>query len=111
MVREALDHLTPVRPDVALATGGSARAAAKLVGRTFAADDLDDAASILARRRPAKIARTLGLDPPRARTILAGVLLLAEAARVLDRPLTLARGGLREGAALALAIEGAAAAA
>jgi exopolyphosphatase/guanosine-5'-triphosphate,3'-diphosphate pyrophosphatase len=111
MVRDALDHLRPVRPDLALATGGSARAAAKLVGRTLGADDLDDAVTTLARRRPAKVARSLGFDPARARTALAGVLLLAEAARVLDRPLTLARGGLREGAALALATEGAAAAA
>jgi exopolyphosphatase/guanosine-5'-triphosphate,3'-diphosphate pyrophosphatase len=110
-VREALVHLRPVRPDMALATGGSARAVAKLLGLTFDAGDLDEAVATLARRRTAKIARSLGLHPARASTTLAGVLLLAEAARVLGRPLTLARGGLRDGAAVALATEGAAAAA
>jgi exopolyphosphatase/pppGpp-phosphohydrolase len=37
--------------------------------------------------------------------MLAGAILLGEAARAFDRPLTLARGGLREGALLALATE------
>jgi len=65
----------------------------------------------LARRRSAKVARAAGIDERRAETLLGGALLLAESSRVLGRPLTLARGGLREGAALALAREGAAAAA
>ena len=103
--RAAFAGLDAPRPAVALATGGSARALAKLVGRTFDRDDADAAVAILARRRSTKIAREVGIDPSRAATVLAGVLLLGEASRALRRPLTLARGGLREGAALALAAE------
>jgi exopolyphosphatase/pppGpp-phosphohydrolase len=66
---------------------------------------------MLARRRSSKIARSCGLEPTRARTLLAGAILLAESGHALARPLTLAGGGLREGAALALAAEGAALAA
>jgi exopolyphosphatase / guanosine-5'-triphosphate,3'-diphosphate pyrophosphatase len=110
-VRDALADVRPVRPDVAFAVGGSARALAKIVGRTFAPGDVETAIDDLSRRRSAKVARAYGLEPTRARTILAGAILLAEAARTLDRPLTLASGGLREGAALALASEGAVAAA
>ena len=111
MVREALADVQPLRPDVALAVGGSARALAKLVGTTFEPDQVDETIALLARRRSPKVARAYGLERTRARTLLAGAILLAEAARVLDRPLTLAGGGLREGAALALASGGAASAA
>ena len=110
-VREALSDVNPIRPDVAFAVGGSARALAKLLGSTFDPDRVDETIAALARRRSAKVARTHGVDSSRARTLLAGAILLAEAARTVERPLTLARGGLREGAALALASEGAAAAA
>jgi exopolyphosphatase / guanosine-5'-triphosphate,3'-diphosphate pyrophosphatase len=110
-VREALADLRPIRPDVAFAAGGSARGLARILGRSVGADALDDAIGYLARRRSTKVARAHGLEPNRARTLLAGAILLAEASGTLDRPLTLARGGLREGAALALATAGAAAAA
>ena len=110
-VRSALAPLSPPRPEAALAVGGSARALAKLVGRTFDAEAAETVIARLARRRSAKVARAAGIDERRAETLLGGALLLAESSRVLGRPLTLARGGLREGAALALAREGAAAAA
>ena len=111
-VRSALSPLSPPRPEAALAVGGSARALARLVGsRTFDAQAADTVIARLARRRSTKVARAAGIDERRAETILGGALLLAESSRVLGRPLTLARGGLREGAALALAREGAAAAA
>jgi exopolyphosphatase/pppGpp-phosphohydrolase len=42
------------------------------------------------------------LDEQRARTITAGALILAEVQRRLNVPLTVGRGGLREGAALML---------
>ena len=99
----AMGALSPRRPDRALATGGSARAVAKLVGRQFDADDVEVAIRVLARRPSAKVARDVGIHPVRAASVLGGALLLAEAARVLDSPLGLARGGVREGAVLALA--------
>ena len=100
----AMGALSPRRPDRALATGGSARAVAKLVGRRF--DDGRRRAwrsALLARRPSAKVARDVGIHPVRAASVLGGALLLAEAARVLDSPLGLARGGVGEGAVLALA--------
>ncbi len=103
--RAAFAHLDPPRPTVGLAVGGSARALAKIVGQTFDRNDADAAVAILARRRSARVARDVGIDSSRAGTVLAGALLLGEASRALRRPLQLARGGLREGAALALASE------
>jgi exopolyphosphatase/pppGpp-phosphohydrolase len=60
-------------------------------------------AAICRKRPSAKVARAFGLEPARAETLLAGSLLLAEASRRLGVPFRLARGGLREGAALELA--------
>jgi exopolyphosphatase/pppGpp-phosphohydrolase len=106
-VRDALQDVRPLRPDLGLAVGGSARALARIVGPIFEPDAVDATIERLARRRSVKVARAYDLEPTRARTLLAGVILLGEAGRTLDRPLTLAAGGLREGAALALASEGA----
>jgi exopolyphosphatase/guanosine-5'-triphosphate,3'-diphosphate pyrophosphatase len=102
-VRAGTAGIAPSRPDRALATGGSARALAKLVGPVFDADDVEAAVETFARRPSGKVARAAGIHPVRAASVLGGALLLAEASRVLDRPLELARGGVREGAALALA--------
>ncbi len=102
-VREAMAAISPAQPEVALATGGSARAVAKLVGLSFDSDDIEDAIALLSRRASAKVGRDAGIHPVRAASVLGGALLLAEAARLLDRPLVLARGGVREGAALDLA--------
>ena len=103
LVRRHLAGLQPPRPDLALATGGSARAVARIVGRVFGTADLAEVARVLASRPSAEAAGLFGIAPERAGTVLAGALLLGEAARLLGRPLELARGGLREGAALALA--------
>ena len=110
-VRTTLGAVTAPLPDVALATGGSARAVAKLVGPSYGASEIEKAIERLSRRTSAKVGRKAGIHPVRAASVLGGALLLAEAARVLDRPLVLARGGVREGAALALAEQRVAAAA
>lgn len=103
VVRDALTALRPPEPAVALAAGGSARALAKLVGRRLDPETVAPAISLLARRPSRKVARASGIAPPRAGTLLAGALILGEVSRSLDRPLVLARGGLREGAAIELA--------
>ena len=95
--------MSPPRPSLALAVGGSARALTKIVGRRFDADDLERAVKILSRRPAAKAARPFGIAPERAETLLAGALLLAGTSRVLGTAFELGRGGLREGAALELA--------
>jgi exopolyphosphatase/guanosine-5'-triphosphate,3'-diphosphate pyrophosphatase len=102
-VRSSMAVLSPPRPDRGIATGGTARAVAKLVGRAFDAEDVEAAVAILARRPSANVAREAGIHPVRAASVLGGALLLAESSRLLDRPLWLAHGGVREGAALALA--------
>jgi exopolyphosphatase / guanosine-5'-triphosphate,3'-diphosphate pyrophosphatase len=101
--RAQLASLDPPRPALALAVGGSARAAAKVVGRTLAPEGLQHVAELGARRPAAHMARALGLDDARAETLVAGALILVEAASLLGVPFSLARAGLREGAALALA--------
>jgi exopolyphosphatase/guanosine-5'-triphosphate,3'-diphosphate pyrophosphatase len=111
VVRGELEQLTPPRADLALAVGGSARAVAKIVGRRLDQADLEDAVRLAKRRSAAKLARVFGFDAARAETILAGALILSEVARVLETPLELGRGGLREGIALTLARRSAARAA
>ena len=101
--REALAGFAPPPADVAFAVGGSARAAAKVVGQALGAEDLDVVVELAARRSSAKLARLFGLDPARGETLLAGALILAEASRRLGLAFSLGRGGLREGAALSLA--------
>jgi exopolyphosphatase/guanosine-5'-triphosphate,3'-diphosphate pyrophosphatase len=111
LVREALAGLDVPRPDAALAAGGSARAVSRIVGGTFGEDDLADVVRIARRYPAAKLAKSFRFHPHRARTLLAGALLLGEASHALGRPLDLAGGGVREGVALALARPAAAAAA
>lgn len=112
VVRDELDRLKPPRPELALAAGGSARAVARITGRAyFGADDIDEVVRILARHPSARAAREFGMHPIRAASAIGGALLLAETSRLLESQLEVARGGVREGAALALAAAGLAAAA
>ena len=101
-IRELLDGIDPTHPDAALAVGGTARAVAKVVGRRFGVRKLDGLADEIVRR--GAVASTAGLDitPGRIETLLGGTLVLSEVARRLDSKLEVGRGGLREGAALAL---------
>jgi exopolyphosphatase/guanosine-5'-triphosphate,3'-diphosphate pyrophosphatase len=108
-VERRLVGMVPPLPQAALATGGSARGLRKLVGRTLGGEELAEAIRILRRRPAARIAATFELDLLRARTLAAGAIVLAEAQRRLAVPFQVARGGLREGAALELLAEAAAA--
>jgi exopolyphosphatase/guanosine-5'-triphosphate,3'-diphosphate pyrophosphatase len=110
LVRHAFAGLDAPRPDTALAAGGSARAVSRIVGPTFGEDDLAEVIRIAQRWPATRVAKTFGFHPHRARTLLAGALLLAEAVHTLGRPLELAGGGVREGVALALTTPSAAAA-
>lgn len=111
--REAARRLDSLRlppADAALATGGSARSLRRLTGRRrLAEEELAAAVRAIRRKTSSQLADELGLDPVRARTLLAGALILAEVQRRLGLPLEVARGGLREGAANALLAELAAA--
>ncbi len=107
----AFAGLAPPRPDAAYATGGSARAAARMAGRELDVGDLDAIVRIATGSTAAKLAKTFRFHPHRARTVVAGAVLLREAAQALGRPLVVMPSGMREGAALALARSEAAAAA
>jgi exopolyphosphatase / guanosine-5'-triphosphate,3'-diphosphate pyrophosphatase len=100
----------PPQPDATLAVGGTARAVAGIVGRRYGADALDGLVARLVKRTPSEISTRFGVTRARAETLLGGTLVLAEMARLVDSELELGRGGLREGAALALADAEAAAA-
>jgi exopolyphosphatase/guanosine-5'-triphosphate,3'-diphosphate pyrophosphatase len=102
-VRSSLEDLDPPLPDAVLATGGTARALVRVAGRRYDARRLDETVAELATHRSDEIVRAFGIHPRRAATVVAGAIMLAELARLLDRPLEVSRGGLREGAALALA--------
>jgi exopolyphosphatase / guanosine-5'-triphosphate,3'-diphosphate pyrophosphatase len=108
-VAAAFAELAPPLPLAALATGGSARSLRRVVGAELRERELEAAMRKLAKRPVRQISRDFGVDRPRARTLLAGTLLLAAVQRLLGVPLAVAQGGLREGAALELLDEVAAA--
>jgi len=103
VVQSGLADLDPPRPELALATGGSARAVAKVVGHEYGADDLERVVALLAARPAAESAKALGLRADRAHTLLAGALILAQVSCLIGVPFAPSRGGIREGAALRLA--------
>jgi exopolyphosphatase / guanosine-5'-triphosphate,3'-diphosphate pyrophosphatase len=105
-----VSELDPPRTDAVLAVGGTARAVGRAVGRRYGAGELDELAGKLARKPAAKLTEPAGITLERSQTLLGGTLVLAELARLLDCELEVGRGGLREGAALALAGQAAAAA-
>ncbi len=103
VVRDAFAAIQPPQPEVALATGGSARAVAKIVGREYGVEEIERVVPVLAAQPARDGAAQLGLRPERVRTLLAGALLLAEVSRLLRVRFSPTRGGIREGAALRLA--------
>jgi exopolyphosphatase/guanosine-5'-triphosphate,3'-diphosphate pyrophosphatase len=105
----AFTDVAPPLPQAALATGGSARALRKLVGKTLGPAELATALDVLTDLSPKKLAKDYAFSRARARTLPAGAALLAEAQRRLGVPFTVARGGVREGVALATLAEAAAA--
>ncbi len=109
-IRELVEPLDPPGPDVVAVVGGTSRAIGRVVGRRYGAAELDELVDRLTRKRAEKVTAPHGITPERAHTLLGGTLVLAEIARTLNRELEVGRGGLREGAALALARDEAAAA-
>jgi exopolyphosphatase/guanosine-5'-triphosphate,3'-diphosphate pyrophosphatase len=103
LVRRSLRDVTAPRPDTVLAVGGTARAVGRAIGTRFGSAELERLIQAFTGRTATKAARTLDVDPERAVTLLGGALLLQATVELLDRDLHVARGGLREGAALALA--------
>jgi|SRR5579859_2809000 len=106
VVRQHCDGLVFPLPKVALAVGGSARGLKRLLGtRTLGEDELAAAVKLLRKRPSAELAEEHGIDLERARTLAAGAVILAEMQRRLAVSLVVGRGGVREGALLALAAQ------
>jgi exopolyphosphatase/guanosine-5'-triphosphate,3'-diphosphate pyrophosphatase len=102
VIESLMAELVPPLPEAAFAAGGSARGLGKLVGPRLGPEELAVALRIVTGRSSRRVAKTFELSPRRARTLVAGTLLLSSAQRLLGVPLEVARGGLREGVALAL---------
>src|SRR5262245_51707548 len=102
-VRDLLKEMEPPCPEAALAVGGTARAVGRIVGQRFGAGKLDALADRIAAQGHESAGVGLDVTVARFETLLGGTLVLAELARRLDTKLEVGRGGLREGAALALA--------
>jgi exopolyphosphatase / guanosine-5'-triphosphate,3'-diphosphate pyrophosphatase len=98
---DAFACLEPPAAEVALAVGGSARAARRLVGNELGEADLAEALRLVEASPPREIADLFGIDRARAEILPAGVILLAEVQRKLGVPLRVCAGGIREGAVLA----------
>jgi exopolyphosphatase/guanosine-5'-triphosphate,3'-diphosphate pyrophosphatase len=98
----AFAGLDPPPVTLALAVGGSATTLLSLDGDQV---DPESLAFLLAEFTAEAVLPTsvrLGLHPDRTRLLPAGIVLLARASQLLDRPLRIARGGLREGVILGL---------
>jgi exopolyphosphatase / guanosine-5'-triphosphate,3'-diphosphate pyrophosphatase len=102
IVDELVAELAPPLPQVALATGGSARALRKLVGQHLGPAELAAALRIAATTPARRLVKDYDVSSRRSETVAAGVLLLSAAQLLLGVPLTVARGGLREGVAARL---------
>ena len=96
----AFAELEPPRAEVALAVGGSARAARRLVGSWLGDAELTEALRLVETSAPREIARRFGVDRQRAPILPAGVAILAEVHDLLGVPLHVCSGGIREGAVL-----------
>ena len=110
-VERHLEGFAPPLPQAALATGGTARALRKVVGRELEQGELTAALRILGKRQSSKVAKTFGLHEHRARTLAAGTVILSAVQARLGVPMEVSRAGLREGAALMVLDELAASAA
>jgi len=102
--REFEGHASPL-PRCAVATGGTARALRRIVGRTLGSKQLAKAEAALSSAPAKDLAEKFGFPVWRGQTLLAGAFVLAEAQRRLGVPLVVARAGLREGAVLEALVE------
>jgi exopolyphosphatase/guanosine-5'-triphosphate,3'-diphosphate pyrophosphatase len=101
-VERELARFTAPLPKAALAAGGTARSLRKLVGPALGPAELDRALATLTAQKSGRIAKRLGIEPGRARTLAAGAVILSAVQSRLGVPLAVSRAGLREGAVLAL---------
>ena len=98
-----LRELDVPKPDAAVAVGGSAASLRRMVGPVLEPGALQRALRVLGEAPAEQVSERYALDPERVRLMPAGMLILAAATERLGCPLTIGRGGLREGVLLELA--------
>jgi exopolyphosphatase / guanosine-5'-triphosphate,3'-diphosphate pyrophosphatase len=91
--------------EAALAVGGSARAARRLVGAWLGEAELAEARRLVATKSEQAISRRYDVHRTRAKILPAGLVLLTEVQQRLGVPLHVCDGGIREGAVLASVAE------
>jgi exopolyphosphatase / guanosine-5'-triphosphate,3'-diphosphate pyrophosphatase len=111
VVEKEFESLTPPLPISALATGGTARALRRMVGRRLGEKNLNGVLALLTAKTAEEVAADYDVPIERARVLPAGTIVLREAHRRLGVKLEVARGGVREGALRAVLAELAVAAA
>lgn len=99
-IAAALDGLSPPRPRIAVAVGGSATSLGRVAGPLLDPQALGRSLALMASEPSAEVARQFDVDPQRARLLPAGLLILEAVAALLDAPLAVGRGGIREGVLL-----------
>ena len=104
-VEGTFEGLHPPPADSAVAVGGTATSLRRLVGAELAHETLERGIRVLSTTPIAQIAERFELDAERVRLLPAGILILEAISDLLDLPLRIARGGLREGLLLEL-VEG-----
>src|SRR5581483_9444008 len=97
----AFAAVDPPSVQIALAVGGSARAARRLVGAWLGEPELAEALRIVSTKSEETISRRYDIHRTRAKILPAGLVLLSEVQSRLGVPLHVCDGGIREGAVLA----------
>ena len=96
-VHEVLAGVRPPRPAVAVAVGGSATSVRRLVGPVLDSEAIRAALDTLVALRAADVARRFAMDAQRVALLPAGLVILEAVSTLLEAPLRIGRGGLREG--------------
>jgi exopolyphosphatase/guanosine-5'-triphosphate,3'-diphosphate pyrophosphatase len=104
-VAGTFEGLAPPPAEGAVAVGGTATSLRRLLGAELSHETLERGIRVLCTTPIAEVAARFELDPERIRLLPAGILVLEAISDLLELPLRIARGGLREGVLLEL-IEG-----
>jgi exopolyphosphatase / guanosine-5'-triphosphate,3'-diphosphate pyrophosphatase len=101
----AFVSIEPPPVEAALAVGGSARAARRLVGAWLGEAELAEARRLVATKSEQAISRRYDVHRTRAKILPAGLVLLTQVQQRLGVSLHVCDGGIREGAVLASVAE------
>jgi exopolyphosphatase/guanosine-5'-triphosphate,3'-diphosphate pyrophosphatase len=104
-VAGTFEGLEPPPAESAVAVGGTATSLRRLLGAELSHETLERGVRVLCTTPIVDVAARFELDPERVRLLPAGILVLEAISDLLQLPLRIARGGLREGVLLEL-VEG-----